>query len=1610
MFKDALLSQKFFSTLDVDSELSASFKKEKDEIARLIKSKLYPAVQEGAVYYLEKHNNRPALNDFIQSENYSILQSQLQLIIKRLKTWGEQYQLEANNSLDDFLIKLKNPNEKITLLYADGKRSLETLTILLEDPQIDLELRKTVYIELLADNELSKCIDGCYTRIVSSAQQLQTYRSSPNQVNRWIRAYTTDIAKKVAGQRPFAMPESFQILVCRTLDIQVEANELHASNYLLSQAKEEGYPVAVVNDIGALEIAHKIKTARKNKIAELYIDDLAATVTATGLVHAIAMRLHAEFSQILVDPSKEYFEKITAIETKLGLIGSDPGFLLEEILDAELFTLKTIDSLKITTERRLSEKNWFKPIHPGRLNISNKIYYYYAFPDNIELNWFIKEGESTRYRFFDLTNDIDLGLSTDLKFQLLMSLLRTPHYINSANNLQALLEKNSFKGSLANFIPTQRIVEILKSNGDALLFVNILEKLGQDKGSEVIAKLGRPFISNIIFEGNFKANIDRHFFWLEENYFQDRYNSLARTEGLLVTQHLFQQIIKKGYRDFERSLFYRLKYINYLDDIDFSYCQLDRAFFFQKVSDCTFDYASLKGALFDGRLAFSSFRGVDLRKTRFMPPIYYPYYKLNLNAALLSTESFQQLLFAGIDIFSGSDLTEVDFQVILRRKSLKLDFSGVNLENSNLKGLDFSQIKLYGSNLRNTNLIYSLFSPTHLDENVILEGASLTKFIAFTDFLKAGITSFDRCKIIEFDTSSPININPSLQLKRISFKEAEFLGKFYDIDFRSCDLRHAKFTHLPYTTQPGLLYNIIFHDCRLENSEFHHIKFVEPFKLQICTLRNVKLENIEMSASVLFKFYASGQRNFNGVSALKGKIPDKLPPMPLLEARLSKEVFIRLYRLGLRDFRSSNLYGFILSEILEKEAIQVIDLKLEGADYQQSTLSCASTSHSSKHSKRSTSLLPMPSSCRFYAIIQKSMSKKSVAWQDLLEDPLVDNKNEFFKEVVLGTKPLYLLENSDILNFYWGYDPDHEALIKATAFLSESTQLMQREKAQLNFYFTSAKTEDTVKNFAQILYQFGFRKGQLIYPTEKNQLTALDLTTHTVSLSYPKKLQDRLLSVNKKLAKAPIAKSTQSIQRTIANMKISLKGSVRYSLKQGMQYDLALVLMDLISVWLYQANTPEAKQLDVTTKLALQEFASQTVDREAVNHRANEHQHSLTLRLALKCIERGECSTPELVQANIMDTLQTLKPDVQLGFEIIGEKIKQAFDGLGRSITDKFNEIEKNFKLTVSVFTMIEQYKSSSEYKNSKKPKRKLYNWYEQPYLTYFIKNVEISFIELGYDLNLDPNFSESLLAGYLHDLWSALIKQGVSKQTPPQIILKLLENESFRQSTFDGSYLNQNKIFYPLDESKVELNSTTHDSINKAIINKTGLYIANSDIQNKTRKKRSTPVFTAENTSDLKNSAARFPSFINTMAHYVKNFFYAIKARMQLFDNTFDRYNNMHSLSWQSPIKANSINYTIPTITSEVPLHNTHTLSPVPYTLDTFNSGLFLANYVLKMFSIAKNSKHDEKNSVSAKKARKKLISKKQRRYYPSYFVFFKSIIDDQTDYLLENQYTFLV
>ncbi len=1386
---DGLLSKKFFSSLDSSPEIHKAFQDERSELTELIKIELYPSYKK-IVYYLGKHLDRKVLDDFINSEDYKSLQGQLKVIIDRLKQWGEAYELEERSSLDDFLIKLQNPTEKMTLLYADGKRSLEIITVLLNNDQIPLELRKVAYIQLLADNELSKCIDGCYTRIVTSMQQLELYRQSPNKINRWIRAYTTQIAKDISAKRPFAMPESYQVLICRTLDISVATNELHASNYLLLKAKENEFPVDSINDISALEIKKKMYDVNRDKLVEFYLDDLAEAVTATGLVHYIATRLHDELGQIISDPEKNYSEKINVIETKLKQVGIDPDFLIGEILEDDPFSLKGVERLKITTERRLSQQGWLSSAQSEKLNIFNRIYTHYNFPGNIELNWFSVAGDTERYRFIDLIQDNIIEFSIELKSQILISLFRKPAYISNLKDLITLPEKNFLSFSLTRLIPTQRIITLLKKETNALLFVNLINRVDGEKGSQIIKALGIDHISEIIKEGYLESNVKHKFFWLQDSYFIQNYNEVATKEGLKVTQELLIQLVEKNFRNFNSFIFRRLKYLDYLKGINFFECDLERALFLQQVTACTFDQANLKYAQFDRWVAHSSFRKVDLRQTTFLPPPNSQNSKLSLETAIFSTKTLSQLINSGIRDFSEADLTQVDFHSVLTNKNMYLDFSRANLKYVQFNGIDLRSINFFSANLEYANLLDSYFNMEYLNKEISIQGAWISKYLAQM-LSTVGVRQFDECKIIDQRADY---YETTLKFASASFRGSSFIGYICDLEFKDCDFSGASFTatnELPVEEKTFIL-NIKFQNCQFDKTSFQNIKFLEPFKLQDSPLKNILLDNVEVSPSVLFKLYESGHRDFSRVKALKEKekIPDRLPPFPLLDASLSKEMFIQLFKQGLRDFRLSNLSGFYLAKVLEEEAISEIELKLEGAHYQQSPLSCGSSRSNSPHNKRSIAI------CNVYFLIQKSSNKRTISWWDLQDlGIIILDKNTLLKEASLGVAPLYTLDNLDEpinLHLYWGYKPDREAFMQLSDFLEKSTQVTQRNFLKVNLYFDHLKTDD-LQLLSQNIHNLGFTNGQLTYFDEKNRQMIRELnqksSTETIQI-------DALSQLNNKIK--PFEKPNLPNKEWRAQLKNRVNHLKMHALDQGVQYDAFLVLLNVIATWIGQSDAIEIKQLTIDEKIDLQNFMSEFVEQEVLNHSANEHQHDLTFNIALQCIERGECHNCELVRKNVLNTLQTLRPDLDIGFEELGKKIKSDFESIGSYFTSLFDDLLKRFSLLLYLDEAFHQANKNQ------KVKRKSINWYSQPKIVYFIKMIESAFNDLGFDLNLDPDYSESLLAGYLYDLWQALKKQGVSCQTSLNLTLNLLENPQFIQSTFHGTYLSQDKIYLDLNQNNI--------------------------------------------------------------------------------------------------------------------------------------------------------------------------------------------------------------
>lgn len=1442
MPKDSLLYEKFFysfnsfASFGSEAELQVALQRENLEIETLIKITLYPQDEEKPIYYTDKHNSPQLLNNFIQGSQYPILQNQLDFIIGKLKRWGEIYQIPHVDSLNVFLTKLKNPSDRITLLYADGKKSLETIAVLLEDSSIDLELRKMLFTELLADKELTKCINGCYTRIIDTAKSLQENRENANQMNRWIRSYVADMARKVAAKRPFAMPESYQRLICRVLDISIEANELHASNYLLSQAREKGMPIEVIPDTDALEIAIKIKTKNKQPIVDLYLEQLDTEITAASLVNFIAARLEHDFKLLIKNTTKSYLDKVRHIESKLNLLGIDTGFFLEQILDAESLTLKPEKTLRITVERRLSDKKWLKPVDRQTLEIASKRFFYYNFPGNIELTWFLEEGKTVRYHFMDLLKVSDIDLNFYFRNQLLTSLLKRPGFIAQLNDLSTLLERNVLLLPIAPLIPEEHIVNLLEKTQDPALFANVLKKLPNKQGKAILQKLPKSIIPKIFSSGLSQLKTGGKFNFISPTYFSQHYNFVAQEEAFRITKYFLRSLLEKEYRDYRNMEFYYLRHVDYLSTIDFSHCDLSNSIFFQPIFNCKFDHSVLDNTIFCREIEGASFVSADLRKTILPNNAYPKVSQINVMNAKLSTIVFQILLDNGVTEFLYADLREVNFQEILSKKRLRLNLSYAILAGNDLSDLDFRGIKIFSSNLQQANLENTELDLQNLDQYIQVQGARL-RIYTLSLLYQAGVKQFDSCEI--WQRISSAGVYPRIYLEGVSLKKARFIDHSFQMGMAFCDLTEAKFIpSVADAVHYNRLTNVKYEKTIFTNVEFRHIKF-EDVIFSDCLLQGVELNDVKLPATLLFTFYRHGRRDFNGVRELKGKIPEKLPPFPLSEASLSKEAFVHLYRQGLRDFRASNLNGFYLSETLTLQAINDIDLKLAGASYRQSPLGCARGSHT--QTKRSVvGKRAISARCTFHFLVQKT-GEKLLSLDDIqqfVQEPNSE-KQTVIKEVTLEHKSLSLLKDPAKINFYWGYPPDDESLIKAIEFIKESTKPVERDTSHVYFYFTKKfASVDVIKVFGRDLWQLGFRYGQLNYYTVQGQLAALDLQANPMQVPHYANLNEKFAAIlgdDKTLSHPPklfAAKKERSrLHRIVSDMRRRSKSGFRSGVRQGAHYELGFALMHFVGTWIMREHAPEPKHLDANSKEELKHYARQVIEEEGKKRLASDYIEDLTWQVVVQCIERGECSDHSLVKADIMDTFMDIRPDIQVGYSVMWNKTKNIFIDIGEYIGENLENIKKIFQETDTNRSQLESLcrptqtwrpltyswrpqrrlrslsRTTVERLASKEilfcsenvikrwAKRKLYHWYDHPLLIRVIKDIELSFDEFGYNLALAAHSSESELAGLLYDLWQGLDQCDVLDHAASQDLLHLLQDQYFIQSVLNQDFLNSTQV-----------------------------------------------------------------------------------------------------------------------------------------------------------------------------------------------------------------------
>ncbi|MEN9446805.1 MAG: hypothetical protein RJA25_94 [Bacteroidota bacterium] len=359
MPKDQLLAENFFSLNQLSmSEINLA-EQNSDALDQLIKQHLYPHLSDTRTpTYYRGRNNLNDLNQFVyqdesvlHSDQFKWLQSELSCTVNHIRLWGGRYQIEGVEGLSGFLQKLEQPSDGMTLLYGDGKRLLEKIAILLDEPLIKLQERQRIMVNLLADNELERCIAGCYLRLATAAFRLEENLDGNIQIKQWLRSYGRNVASNLAARRPFAMPDSYQVLICKASGSGVEQNLLHAHNYLLMEANAHGFPIGIEPDQGAIELGNALQQSDKRTIVAVYIKDLEQQITAKGFVNYISEKFQESFTTIM-SSDHAFVEKRDLILSKLNVLGEDAWFRtnrvgLNEIFDEE-GQLKGVDALKIT--------------------------------------------------------------------------------------------------------------------------------------------------------------------------------------------------------------------------------------------------------------------------------------------------------------------------------------------------------------------------------------------------------------------------------------------------------------------------------------------------------------------------------------------------------------------------------------------------------------------------------------------------------------------------------------------------------------------------------------------------------------------------------------------------------------------------------------------------------------------------------------------------------------------------------------------------------------------------------------------------------------------------------------------------------------------------------------------------------------------------------------------------------------------------------------------------------------------------------------------------------------------------------------------------------------
>lgn len=328
----------------------------------------------------------------------------------------------------------------------------------------------------LANDGLAQCIDNCYFLLNEINVRLKSLKNAKTKIYHLLRGYITNVAYEVAARRPFALPRTYQEILCDLNSVSTLSHELHARNYFLMYAKEYRFPVNVLKDVIAENMG---KVFPDFRLQCSYIHELYTSLTADHLVTYLSEQYHKIFLQIAADTQNTYPVIQRKLSAKLDELGVDENFNWHEILyfQDETTLVKAEESFRITITECLIQKNWLKrPTRWDDIEVSKHSYFYYYFPRNIQLSWvdFFNEKEKVMDRYL-LTSllrpEYIYTLSREDKQELCEKIITDPKFIAHIEDLNTLL---SIAPSFASRLDKANLVALFTQNNDLMQFIRVI--------------------------------------------------------------------------------------------------------------------------------------------------------------------------------------------------------------------------------------------------------------------------------------------------------------------------------------------------------------------------------------------------------------------------------------------------------------------------------------------------------------------------------------------------------------------------------------------------------------------------------------------------------------------------------------------------------------------------------------------------------------------------------------------------------------------------------------------------------------------------------------------------------------------------------------------------------------------------------------------------------------------------------------------------------------------------------------------------------------------------------------------------------------------------------